>query len=437
MQRSLFATRFLVNEALSLLTRLEMVKPFALTMPMVVAANIPDEALKGITDLIVSGNKELRKRVRRFVKWVKHPASNHLSAEELQNRFALLKLRFNDLLDELDIFADVTSQRSEHDTGVWVAGLDALAADALNLKGNYYQPPPVICFLERGHGAAIRRARTRLPSGASNPVAVIQVPRERMVGSGIASSLVHEVGHQGAALLDLVKSIREKILLKQRRSFYRGAWDLYYRWISEIIADFWAMAHLGVGATLGLISVVSLPRYFMFRIKLDDPHPFPWIRVKLSLAFGDALYPHEQWQRLERLWEAMYPLDKLSNKSLAVIDALNRTMPEFVDLVINHSPQILRGKRLVDIFPCESRQPAQLQLLYNTWRFAPDAISSARPSLVFAVIGQAHADANISAKTESRLLSDWLTRWAFLNAENRTKKESRTIIHEIKNLIND
>ena len=37
-----------------------------------------------------------------------------------------------------------------------------------------------------------------------NPVAIIRVPRERMVGHGIASSLVHEVGHQGAALLGLV-----------------------------------------------------------------------------------------------------------------------------------------------------------------------------------------------------------------------------------------
>ena len=157
------------------------------------------------------------------------------------------------------------------------------------------------------------------------------------------------------------------------------------------------MAHLGIGATLGLISVVSLPRYFMFRIKLDDPHPFPWIRVKLSLAFGNALYPHEQWQRYEKLWQSMYPLDKLDDKSLGVIDALIRIMPEFVELMINHSPPALKGKKLADIFPYKTRQPSQLQFLYNTWRFSPDAISAAPPSLVFAVIGQAHADADISA----------------------------------------
>ena len=76
----------------------------------------------------------------------------------------------------------------------------------------YYEPPPVICYLDRGHGAAIRRARTRLPGGGENPVAIIRVPRERMVGSGIASSLVHEVGHQASALLDLVNSLRPVLI---------------------------------------------------------------------------------------------------------------------------------------------------------------------------------------------------------------------------------
>ncbi len=122
---------------------------------------------------------------------------------------------------------------------------------------------------------------------------------------------------------------------------------------------------------------------------------------------------------------------------MAVIDELILAMPDFVSLVINHSPAILKGNRLVDIFPYKTRQPAQLQFLYNTWRFSPEAISNAPPSLVFAVIGQAHADANISAKTESKLLGDWLTRWAFLRSENRSRKESREIMYEIKNLIND
>ena len=142
------------------------------------------------------------------------------SAAQAQRRFTLLRLQFNATLTQFDLFSDVITQRSEHESGVWLSGLDVVAADALTLPGGYYTVPPIICYLDRGAGAAIRRARTRLPGGGDNPVAVIRVPRERMVGSGIASSLVHEVGHQAAALLDLVPSLRPVLqgLQRGRRS---------------------------------------------------------------------------------------------------------------------------------------------------------------------------------------------------------------------------
>ena len=106
------------------------------------------------------------------------------------------------------IFADVPSRRSEHENGVWLAGpADAPAADSKSLPGRYV-PPPAVCYLDRGRGAAIRRTRTRPPGGEESPVAVVSVPRDRMVGSGIASSLVHDVAHQWSASLGLVESMR-------------------------------------------------------------------------------------------------------------------------------------------------------------------------------------------------------------------------------------
>src|SRR5262249_1392251 len=150
-----------------------------------------------------------------------------------------------------------------------------------------------------GPGASIRRARTRLPGGHANPVAIIRMPRERMIGSGIASSLVHEVGHQAAALMGLVPSLRLVLQGLQRGGgAERDLWAIWERWISEIVADFWSIARVGIAATLGLMGVVSLPRSFVFRLDLDDPHPMPWLRVKLSTAMGQALYPHPQWGRL-------------------------------------------------------------------------------------------------------------------------------------------
>ncbi|HKR04875.1 MAG TPA: hypothetical protein VJY62_09580 [Bacteroidia bacterium] len=426
--------QFLIGEAKSLLTRLNLLKPFALTMPMVNAANVTNEALKEITNLLLAGNKELKLRVHRFILRLKN--EHNISPEDAQSHYAILKLRFNALLDSLDIFADVLSQRAEHDTGVWVAGLDVLATEALNLKGNYYTSPPLVCFLERGHGAAIRKARTRLPGGELNPVAVIQVPRERMVSSGIASSLIHEVGHQGAALLNLIESLREAIKHKQQDGSFPTAWKLYNRWISEIIADYWAMAHLGIGATLGLINVVSLPRYFMFRIKLDDPHPFPWIRVKLSLAFGKAFYPDPQWEHLEQLWAAMYPLEKLDLNSKQIINELEECMPDFVQLLMQHQTKNTRQKPLCEIFPYRNRQPEMLRQLYAQWREHPSAINHASPVLLFAVIGQAHSDGSIGADEESQVLSQYLTQWALLRSESRSLKQNNNTIKQIQELIN-
>ena len=76
-------------------------------------------------------------------------------------------------------------------------------------------------------------------------MAVIRVPRERMVGHGIASSLIHEVGHQAAALLDLVNSLRPVLRgLQAGTPSAATAWRFWELWISEIVADFWSVARV-------------------------------------------------------------------------------------------------------------------------------------------------------------------------------------------------
>jgi len=202
--------------------------------------------------------------IHRFLRWLRHPANAQAPPSLAQGRFTILRLRFNAVLAQFDIFADALVQRSEHEYGTWLGGLDVAAADALTLA-DYYEAPPVICYLDRGHGAAIRRARTRLPGGGDNPVAIIRVPRERMVGAGIASSLVHEVGHQAAALLDLVISLRPLLqALQEKGGREVVAWRVWERCLSEIVADLWSVGKVGVASTLGLMGVVSLrePLYF-------------------------------------------------------------------------------------------------------------------------------------------------------------------------------
>jgi hypothetical protein len=368
---------------------------------------------------MLAARRELRERVLEYLDWLRSPEGRRGPPDEQQRRFTFLRLRFNLVLSEFDIFSDALTQRAEHEHGVWMAGLDALAADALRLPGDYYEAPPVICYLDRGIGAAIRRVRTRLPGGKKNPVAIIRVPRERMVGSGIASSLVHEVGHQAAALLGLLGSLRP--VLQERIGVESGAqqaWQLFQRWLSEIVADFWSVAKIGIAATFGLMAVVSLPAPFMFRVSAEDPHPMPWFRVKISCAMGEALYPHPQWRALARLWEQLYPTRELQDSQRELLLTLEHALPQFAELLAEHRPASLQGASLREAIVEEEREPRQLLRLYHTMVKYPQRLHETPPALAFAAIGQARAENQINPRKESGLLAHLLSHWALQNALN-------------------
>jgi hypothetical protein len=407
-----FASRVLSQEARALLTRLERVKSLAMSETMVPAAAPSIAALAAVEGYLARGRRQLRDQIHAYLEWLEGPEGRQASPAEAQQHFTFLRLGFNVVLSQFDIFSEALSQRSEVDNGLWLSGLDVASQDALDLPG-YYQAPPVICYLARGPGAAIRRARTRLPGGGENPVAIIRVPRERMIGSGIASSLVHEVGHQGAALLGLVPSLRQALREAAPETAEEElAWGLWARWISEIIADFWSVARVGVASTMGLMGVVSLPRPFVFRLNLDDPHPVPWIRVKLSAAIGEALYPHPQWRRLSRLWEEFYPVQKLDAERRRILTALEASLPRFVALLVGHRPASLRGHTLARVMATQERQPERLGELYREWRERRSRVRDARPTMVFAALGQARADGDITPEEESKALAELLKSWA-------------------------
>jgi hypothetical protein len=408
-----YAAWMLDQEARALLTRLARVKPFALQESTLPAAGISSAAQVVIESYLTRGRRHLRELVHDFRGWLASPQSAFSDAEGAQRRFTILRLRFNEVVTQFDVFENVITQRSESETGVWLSGLDVVSEDALRLSGHYYAAPPVICYLDRGVGASIRRARTRLPGGGNNPVAIIKVPRERMVGSGIASSLVHEVGHQAVALLGLLESLRPLLQgLAGGSSEEAGAWMLWERWISEIVADFWSVARVGVASTLGLMGVVSLPRPFVFRINRDDPHPAPWIRVKLSAAIGHALYPQPVWQRLAQLWAAYYPLEGLPEEQQQVLAMLERTMPALVALLVNHRPPALRGRSLVEVLETAELHPLRLTAWLARWRERPQEMYDARPSVVLAAIGQGRAEDKITPEEESTVIGKLLTYWA-------------------------
>lgn len=400
------ARQYLAHETRALLTRLDRIRPFALSGSMVPAANLSPRAQQAIDRHLARGRSALRDEARALIESLQH---DH--CDDAQGRFTVLRLRFNSALTQFDLFADALAQRGDRDHGVWMAGLDTLAEDALALPRSY-AAPPVVCYLDRGVGAAIRRARTRLPGGGANPVAIVRIPRERMVGSGIASSMVHEVGHQAAALLGLVESLRAEMAPRLQPGKDEDSWRYWDRWISEIVADFWSVLKLGLAGTQGLMGVLGLPRPFVYRVGTVDPHPTPWIRVLLSAAIGQALYPAPDWQRLATLWRSLYPLDAARDEDRRLLAMLDQAMAEFVPLLLAHRPQALRGQSLGELAQPKALSCDALREQLAAWRSSPSRMFAARPCEACAVIGQARADAALSPEQEARWLSSLLTHWA-------------------------
>jgi hypothetical protein len=225
---------------------------------------------------------------------------------------------------------------------------------------------------------------------------------------------VHETGHQAAALLGLVESLRPEIqqAWPGLAGAERTAWRLYERWVSEIVADLYSIARVGVASTMGLIGLVSLPSAFVFRLAPDDPHPFAWIRVHLSCAFGDALYPDPQWRQLARVWGSLYPARRLPPGHMQVIQALLSSMPAFVSLVLRHRPAALRGRALGEVLRSRDRSPDRLVRLFQEWMADRSAIPRTRPALAFAVVGQARARGLLTPEGEDRLLGQLISYWA-------------------------
>ena len=125
---------------------------------------------------MISARRHLRAMVLDYIRRLRGPGGRPMRPEVAQRGFAMLRLRFNAVISQFEIFAEVLTQRSQDETGVWIAGLDDLAADALMLPGPFYNAPPVICYLDRSLGAADPPRQDAVAGRLSEPRGNYQCP---------------------------------------------------------------------------------------------------------------------------------------------------------------------------------------------------------------------------------------------------------------------
>jgi hypothetical protein len=409
------ARDYVLAETRSMLARLDRVQSLLVVDTASPAAAIPIATIRLIEGRLAGDRRRMRTRLRTFEQRLLDRATG--TPESWQASLAILRVRFTTLLGDHDLFLDVLTQRSEHFNGVWLSGLDVAAADALRVPRLDVEWPDLVVYLDRGAGAAIRRARTRLPGGSENPVAIVRIPRERMIGGGIASSLAHEVGHQAVhviGVLDVLQRAARRRCDRAATPAGRQVWSAWRRWMSEIAADLWMVGRVGVGGANGLMTVLTLPSPFVHRITLQDPHPPPWVRLHLAAAMGDAIFPDPQWNGLRERWHQLYPVRTARQSPLLTM--LSEASSECAHTLVAQVPRRGDGRPLRALLREVTPAPRQLR----AWR--PDAPTAARmlaslgPVRAFATIGQARADGRLGAEREVVLVDGLLRRWALARA---------------------
>jgi hypothetical protein len=136
------------------------------------------------------------------------------------------------------------------------------------------------------------------------------------------------------------------------------------------------------------------------------------MRVVLSCAIGNALYPHRQWQTLAGIWKSFYPTTSLDASRTKLLQSMFTTMPRFIRLLIRHQPRSLRGLSLGEAVRHADRHPDHLLAYWERWRAAPRLMKRAPPTLLFAVFGRARVSGRLTPETENRLLGNLITHWA-------------------------
>jgi hypothetical protein len=410
------SSRLLRDELDALSIRLDRLRPFKVLIPMTVAAQPKGSVMHRIDQYMLEQKRVLGEALQEVRLRFEHDPT--MSIDQKHQESVRLKLHFNQVLEQFDIFADGLTQRTEQTHDLWLSGLDVAANDALWYPDSRSKTE-LMTYLDRGLGAAIRRAKTRLPGGGENPVAMVRIPRERMVGIGIAGSLFHEVGHQASHDLDLLTRFKQRLTSARGLDPVRSVW---IQWRSEILSDFWAIARLGVTATLGLMSVLALPNSMVYRPHGNQPHPIPWIRMMLSFEMGEQIYPDPQWQILKQSWLSRYPL-KQSNDRPFYQQLLN-TMPVFVEQLLSLKIQASE-KPLIESSGFRAPMPEQLRRWMSM--HSDHSLFNLSPTKALAVIGQARADGVINSEKETLWVHRLLQHWALNGNPAVLQRQSRRI----------
>jgi hypothetical protein len=309
-----------------------------------------------------------------------------------------------------DTYTDILSQRHMPSLGTLLAGCDVLAADALYCNHPalaLVEPPLVYC--DRGYGASIARQDIRLPDGTPNPLPLIQIPYTRLQEKWNLTSVLHEVGHEVMVRLGMV-ALWPKIAAAalSRHGAPERVQQLFGLWMSEIGPDFWTFGCSGIAAAGGIRELIVLPPAMMLRISETEPHPPPYLRVLLNFEWCRQIWGSGSWDRWEREWLSLYPLDVLPRAQRDTLEICRRFLPVLSRTMLRTRLRVLSGRPMTTLFDLDALHPLRLQRIAAGALHGRFDLRGLRPAAQLAVFRLVKEQGLLKPEQLDAVMATWL-----------------------------
>lgn len=279
-------------------------------------------------------------------------------------RPAVLRLRARYLQVEtiLDFYGDAVNSRTNPALRGLLRGYDALAGDSMAVILNRLgiESPPALVYLDRGLGAAILRAGIRLwDHSHPSPAAAIKLTRHNLA---YPTALLHETGHQVAHLTGWSAELADALECRLKPHSAEVA-EVWRGWAGELAGDVHAFAQTGWAPVAALANVVDGPTPAVYRIRVGDPHPFPFLRVMFNAELCRSWFGAGPWDDIAEAWWQRHPLVRADGDVAALTRASLAAMPDVIDVCTRRPMAAFGGVPLSALLDPRQVSPAALRSL--------------------------------------------------------------------------
>ncbi len=263
----------------------------------------------------------------------------------------------------IDYYADAVNTRTNPKIAALLRACDILShrSMAVLLDQLAKVTPPVLTYLDKGLGASILKAGLRLWDGNTlSPVASIKIVRHNLLRP---TSLIHEAGHQAAAILNWNEELAARLNQHIENSSSHSVAEIWSSWASEIAADAFAFIHTGYAAVAALHDVLAGEDRFVFRLNVGDPHPIAYLRVLLGIVMCRRFFGNGPWDDLATAWKLTYPIQRAPADIRNILEKSLPLLEPVVQLIFEDAYAAFGDQSIIRYINPDKVKPAALETL--------------------------------------------------------------------------